>query len=183
MDSPVLYVIVGCEIGFWALVVVGLAVRYGLRAPRASTVVLRAVPVLDVVLLVAVAIDLHDGAQVGQVHRIAGIYLGVTVAFGHSMIRWADVRCAHWFADGPPPPARVQKGPMAVRREVTEFGRWLVAAAVAALCILVLAVTVADGDQTRALFGIFPLLGIITVIWLVTGPVWAVLDQGRRARS
>ncbi|MCX6470936.1 MAG: hypothetical protein NTW76_16740 [Corynebacteriales bacterium] len=183
MDSPVLFVIIGCEIGFWVIVFAGLAVRYGLRAQRASTLVLRLVPVVDLVLLAAVALDLHAGAQVEQIHRIAGIYLGVTVAFGHSMIRWADVRCAHWFFDGPPPPPRVKHGPEAVRREVAEFGRWLLAAAIAGACILGLAVTVADSDQAHDLFGIFPLLGIITAIWLVTGPVWAVVDQGSRARS
>ena len=183
MDSPVLLVIIGCEIGFWVVVIAGLAVRYGLRARRASTIVLRFVPAVDLVLLAAVALDLHAGAQVEQIHRIAGIYLGVTLAFGHSMIRWADVRCAHWFFDGPPPPARVKHGPEAVRREFTEFGRWLLAAAVAGGCIVGLAATVADGDQTSDLFGIFPLLGIITAIWFVTGPAWALLDQGSRARS
>ena len=55
MESPVLLVIIGCEIGFWVVVFAGLAVRYGLRAPRASTIILRMVPVVDVVLLVAVA--------------------------------------------------------------------------------------------------------------------------------
>ncbi|MGU3294421.1 hypothetical protein [Williamsia sp. M5A3_1d] len=183
MDSPVLFVIIGCEIGFWVVVIAGLAVRYGLRAQRASMVVLRFVPAVDLVLLAAVALDLHGGAQVGQIHRIAGIYLGVTVAFGHAMIRWADVRCAHWFFDGPPPPPRVKHGPEAVRREFTEFGRWLVAAAVAGGCILALAFTVADSEQTRGLYGIFPLLGIITAIWFATGPAWALLDQRNRVRS
>ncbi|MGJ0121391.1 hypothetical protein ACQ7HM_19485 [Williamsia sp. MIQD14] len=183
MDSPVLLVIIGCEIGFWVVVVAGLVVRYGLRAQRASTIVLRLVPAVDLVLLAAVALDLHAGAQVEQIHRIAGIYLGVTVAFGHAIVRWADVRCAHWFFDGPPPPPRVKHGPAAVRREFAEFGRWLIAALVAGGCILGLAATVADDDQARDLFGIFPLLGIITVIWFATGPAWALFDQGNRARS
>lgn len=176
MDSPVLFVIVGCEIGFWLIVAVGLAVRYALRARRASTIILRFVPVVDLILLCAVAVDLHSGAPVEQVHRIAGVYLGVTVAFGHVMIQWADVRCAHWFAGGPPPPARPKKGQEAFRLEVASFGRWVLAAAVTSVCTVLLASTVADGAQTDALFDVFPMLGIITVIWLLTGPVWAAFD-------
>ncbi|GGF40870.1 hypothetical protein [Williamsia phyllosphaerae] len=183
MESPVLLVIIGCEIGFWVVVFAGLAVRYGLRAPRASTIILRMVPVVDVVLLVAVALDLHSGAAVEQIHRIAGVYLGVTVAFGHSMIRWADVRCAHWFFGGPAPTPRPKRGPEAVRQEVIGFARWLLAAGVAGAAILGLAVTVADSDQAHDLYGIFPLLGIITVIWFATGPAWAWFDQGSRVRS
>lgn len=183
MDSPVLFVIIGCEIGFWLIVAAGLAVRYALRARRASTLILRLVPIVDLILLGAVALDLHSGAPVEQVHRIAGVYLGVTVAFGHSMIQWADVRCAHWFAGGPPPPPRPKKGQEAFRIEVVSFGRWLIAAAVTAVCTLLLAATVADGAQTGDLFSVFPMIGIITVIWLVTGPVWAALDRGAMTSS
>lgn len=183
MDSPVLFVIVGCEIGFWLIVATGLAVRYGLRARRASTLILRLVPIVDLILLGAVALDLHSGATVEQVHRIAGVYLGVTVAFGHSMIQWADVRCAHWFAGGPPPPPRPRKGQEAFRVEVVSFGRWLIAAAVTGVCTLLLVVTVADTTQTHDLLAVFPLVGIITVIWLLTGPAWAALDRGVKTSS
>ncbi|OLT32076.1 hypothetical protein C5142_00575 [Rhodococcus sp. BGS-1C] len=183
MDSPVLLVIVGCEVGFWLIVAAGLAVRYALRARRASTFILRLVPVVDLILLGAVALDLHSGASVEQIHRIAGVYLGVTVAFGHAMIRWADIRCAHWFAGGPPPPERPKKGPEAFRIEIVSFGRWVLAAAVTTACTLLLAVTVADATQTNDLFGVFPMIGIITVIWLLTGPAWAALDPGATKRS
>lgn len=128
--SPVLIAIVACEVGFWLVLAAGLAIRYGLRRPAASTWVLRCVPVVDVALLVAVAADIAGGAEVGQVHRLAGIYLGVTVAFGHSVIAWADVRAAHRFAGGPPPePA--PRGRAALVREMAMFARWLAAAVVA----------------------------------------------------
>ncbi|HEY9313461.1 hypothetical protein [Williamsia sp.] len=180
MNSPITAVIIGCEIGFWVLVCGGLAVRYLLNARRASVVILALVPVLDLVLLAAVAYDIHRGADVDLVHRVAGIYLGVTVAFGHSMVSWADVRFAHWFADGPPPPRPPKKGPAGLRRELIAFGQWLAAAGVAVLAILVLSTTVGDADQDAALAGIFPMLGTITVIWLLTGPVWALFDRRER---
>jgi hypothetical protein len=179
--SPVLIAIVACEVGFWLVLAAGLTIRYGLRRPAASTWVLRCVPVVDVALLVAVAADIAGGAEVGQVHRLAGIYLGVTVAFGHSVIAWADVRAAHRFAGGPPPePA--PRGRAALGREMAMFARWLAAAVVALIATWLLVVTVADDRQASALWGIVGPLGIVTVIWAVTGPLWALASPARAAR-
>ena len=58
-DGRVLFaVIVGCEVGFWVLVGAGLGCRYLLRRRRESSVLLAAVPVLDLVLLAATMADL-----------------------------------------------------------------------------------------------------------------------------
>lgn len=178
MNSPILAMILGCEIGFWALVFGGLAIRHLLHRRRASSVVLALVPVLDVALLVAVGLDLHRGGEVELVHRLAGIYLGATVAFGHSTIKWTDVRFAHWFAGGPAPVRPPKKGSAAFRRELVLFGQWLCAAAISGIAVVGLALTVADSEQDSALYGVFPTLGVITVIWLLTGPVWALFDVG-----
>ncbi|MBS9375224.1 hypothetical protein [Rhodococcus sp. B50] len=43
--------------------------------------------------------------------------------------------------------------------------------------VLGLGSTVANTDQASALYGIFPTLGVITVIWLITGPVWVLGKQ------
>lgn len=172
MTDPVLTTIAGCEIGFWVLVVGGLALRYLAHATRSSTVVLAAVPVLDVILLVAVAVDLHGGGDIGFVHRLAPIYLGVTIAFGRRLIQWTDVRFAHWFAHGPAPDPIPKSGPARRRHEWADFGRWLIAAAIAAAVILVLGFGVADAEQRTELFAGFQTLGVITAIWLLTGPVW-----------
>jgi hypothetical protein len=180
MDSPVLAVIVGCEVGFWVVVFTALAVRYLLHRRWASTAVLALLPVLDVVLLIAVGLDLQRGSEVETVHRLAGIYLGVTVAFGHYLVSWTDVRFAHWFAEGPPPPAREKKGPSAFRYEVAMFGRWICAAAVSILAVMLLSATVADSDQANALYGTLPTLGTITVVWFLTGPAWSLFDIKRR---
>lgn len=182
MNSPILAVIISCEIGFWVLVFGGLSLRYLLRLHRISMIVLASVPVLDVLLLAAVAFDIRQGGAVEAVHRFAGIYLGVTVAFGHSAIRWADVRFAHRFADGPPPPRHPKKGPVAFRRQLVMFGQWLCAAGISAVAVIGLSLTVADDAQASALYGVFPTLGVITAIWLLTGPVWALFDLGENER-
>ncbi len=172
LNNPVLLTIAACEVGFWVLVVGGLLLRYVARLRRAGMVTLALVPVLDVVLVVAVAVDLHRGGEVGFAHRLAGIYLGCTVMFGHRMIQWLDERFAHRFAGGPAP-ARVPKyGPERTRKEWADFLRWLGAAAIAGALTLVLSYTVADAEQREQLSGVFGTLGVITVIWLLTGPVW-----------
>ncbi len=176
LRSPVLWVIVGCEIGFWVLVCAGLSIRYILRRRRASTVVLALVPLVDLFLLAAVAVDLSHGTEVTTVHRLAGIYLGVTVAFGHSIITWADARFAHWFAGAPAPARPPRGGAAAMRHELVLFGLWLIAAAIAAGAVLLLSVTVADDQQAADLRGTFGILGVVTVIWLLTGPVWQLFS-------
>ncbi|BDH57134.1 hypothetical protein MTP03_20730 [Tsukamurella sp. PLM1] len=64
LNNPVVWTIAGCEIGFWVLVLGGLTLRYVLRARRAGMVALALVPVLDLVLIVAVALDLFRGGEV-----------------------------------------------------------------------------------------------------------------------
>ncbi|UGT55461.1 hypothetical protein [Nocardia asteroides] len=172
LNNPVLLTIAVCEVGFWALVVGGLLLRYVARLRRAGMVALALVPVLDVVLVVAVAVDLHRGGEVGFAHRLAGIYLGGTVMFGHRMIQWLDERFAHRFAGGPAPVPIPKYGPERTRKEWADFLRWLGAAAIAGALTLVLSYTVADAEQREQLSGVFGTLGVITVIWLLTGPVW-----------
>lgn len=172
LNNPVVWTIAGCEIGFWVLVLGGLTLRYVLRARRAGMVALALVPVLDLVLIVAVALDLFRGGEVGFAHRLAGIYLGCTVMFGHRMITWADERFAHRFAGGPAPRRVPKLGPERTSKEWSDFYRWLGAVAIAGAVSLGLGYTVADDAQREALMGTFGTLGVITVIWLVTGPLW-----------
>ncbi len=67
-----------------------------------------------------------------------------------------------------------------MRHELVLFGQWLIAAAIAAGAVLLLSVTVADDQQAAELRGTFGILGVVTVIWLVTGPVWQLFFDGRR---
>ncbi len=118
MFSHIAAFIVGCEIAFWVVLAAGLVFRYLLRLGRTGAVLLALIPLIDVVLLAAVAVDLHNGAEVGWVHRVAGIYLGVSVAFGPSVVRWADRRFAYHFAGGAKPEPAPKKGPEASARNV-----------------------------------------------------------------
>jgi hypothetical protein len=108
-------VIVACELGFWLVLAAGLTARYVLRRPRLGAALLMGVPLVDLVLLVASVVDLRGGGTASLGHALAGVYLGVTVAFGHGMVRWADARFAHRYAGGPPPPRPPSSGPAHAR--------------------------------------------------------------------
>lgn len=176
-SSPVLAIIIVCEVGFWVLVGGGLALRYLVGKPGASIAVLWLVPLLDVILLIAVGIDLYNGADVKTVHMIAGLYLGASVAFGPSMIRWTDARFAYYFANGPKPAKAPKTGVAAVAHEWRSFVLWLIAAIITLVVVFVLTITVADNQQRSDLYQVLPILGLITALWFVSGPAWAVGQQ------
>ncbi len=99
----ILTFIIACELAFWLAIAAGLVARYPLRRPRLGLALLASVPVIDLVLLIATAVHLRSGATAGVEHGLAAIYIGFSIAYGHRMIGWADVRFAHRFADGPAP--------------------------------------------------------------------------------
>jgi hypothetical protein len=179
-ENPVAAVIVACEIGLWVLLGAGLAARYLLRLRGLSTVLLASVPLLDVVLVVAVALDLGRGEPAGTVHGLAGIYLGFSVAFGPAVVRWADVRFAHRFAGGPPPVPVPRHGPQRRAHLWREWRRVVVAAAIASVTLLGLAVLPGGPEQDAVLYGWTGRCWLVVGIWLVAGPLW---ESGARDRS
>ena len=156
--------VVACEIGFWVLLGAGLAARYLLRARALSTALLICVPLIDVVLLAATAIDLRGGAEAGTQHGLAAVYIGVSVAFGHQLAGWADQRFAHRFAGGPAPVRPPRTGRAHAARERRQWLRHLLAFAVAATVLAVLTLIVGDPDRTVPLWAVMAPWSIVLVI-------------------
>ena len=157
----ILAVIVAVEIAFWVLLAAGLTARYVLRLPRVGAALLVAVPFVDLVLLGATVIDLRGGATASAAHGLAAVYIGVSVAFGHRMIRWADVRFAHRFAGGPAPGRPPRAGRAHAQREREAWYRHLLAWSVGAALIGVAVLLVGDLARTEAMW---QLLGVWTVV-------------------
>jgi hypothetical protein len=120
-------VIAACEIGFWVLLVAGLVTRYLLRLPKVGLALLAAVPLVDVVLLVASVVDIHRGAEPAFKHSLAAIFVGVSVGFGHQTLAWADKWAKHFLAGAPRPVKPPKKGPERARRERAGWYRHLLA--------------------------------------------------------
>jgi hypothetical protein len=178
----VLTVIVACEIGFWVAVLGGLAARYLLHRRRLSVVLLLAAPLLDVVLLVATAADLRSGATASLEHGLAALYLGFSVAYGHRLVHWADVRFAHRFAGGPAP-VRLT-GPAYTRACWADVVRTTLAVSVAAVVLLGLIGWVDVPERTEALQAEFPLLGLLLgleVLWAASYTAWPRRPAGAAA--
>jgi len=183
-ENPIVALILGCEVGLWVLLGLGLVARYPLRMRTLSTLLLAAIPLLDVVLVVAVALDLLGGAEPRPVHGLAAVYLGFSVAFGPSTVRWADVRFAHRFAGGPPPVKPAKGTPERVAALWREWGRVVVAATIASTVLGVLVLFVATPEQSGQLSWWIGRLWAVVGIWLVAGPLWESGSQtataGRR---
>ncbi len=167
--------IVAAEIAFWVLLAMGLAARYLLRRKRLSTVLLASVPLVDLVLLIATTIDLAGGATARGAHGLAAAYIGVSVAFGPSMVRWADERFAHRFAGGPEPWKPPRGGRERTRYEWREFGKAALAWTVAVALLLGAIAVVGDAARTEALQGWIARLSMVLAIWSlwpITHTIW-----------
>jgi hypothetical protein len=180
----VLIAIVACEIGFWVVLGAGLLARYGLRRRRLGGALLLAVPLIDLLLLVLTAVDLRSGAEPDLTHGLAALYLGFSVAFGHDLVRWADVRVAHRFAGGPAPQGPPPSGTAArVRKEWRDFGMGVVGAVLSAAVLAGLVAATAPGVDDGPLLGLLPKLVLVLGIWLLAWPVWESVRYARASAS
>lgn len=178
--NPMVVMIAVCEIGFWVVLALGLVARYLLRWRRTSVVLLLGTPLLDVALLVATVIDLRRGGQASDVHGLGAAYLGFSVAFGHSLIRWADQRVNHRFFGGPEPWRPPRHGAAKVRHEWREWAKCLLACGIACGVMLLLIFVVGTPERTEALWqGWIPRLGVVLGIWFATGPLRMTLVPPR----
>jgi hypothetical protein len=162
-----LAVIVAAEIGFWVLLAAGLVTRYLLGRCRLGAILLASVPVVDLVLLVATVIDLGGGATADFTHGLAAAYIGFSVAFGHSLIRWADQRFAHRFAGGPPPWRPPRRGRERARYERREFVKAVIAWSISTALLLAAIALVADADRTLELQAWIARLSLVLAIWSI----------------
>lgn len=153
--------IIGCEIGFWVFVLAGLAFRYLLRLPKIGAFLLLCTPLIDLALVIATVYDLRGGAPATMAHSIAAIYIGVSIAFGHTMIKWADGRFAHRFAGGPAPAAKPKHGKEHARFERIGWLHHLLAWAIGCAILYGMIVMVGDESRTEALSGTLRLWTII----------------------
>lgn len=186
MEPVLIAVIAGCEAGFWIVLAAGLAARYPLRLRRTGAALLICVPLIDLVLLAATAIDLRGGATAGTGHGLAAAYLGYSVAFGHSVVRWADERFAHRFSGGPPPRGRPAYGAARTRYEWREFGKAALATAIACGILLAMIVLVDDPARTGALTAWLGRLGVVLAIWAiwpVSHTLWPAKPKERADRA
>jgi heme/copper-type cytochrome/quinol oxidase subunit 4 len=169
----ILGIIIACEIGFWAVIVLGLVARYIVKAKGLGLVLIALAPVIDLVLLTTTAMHLRSGADAEWAHGLAAVYIGFSIAYGPGIVRWADIHFSHRFANGPEP----------IRLSGTDYtvacwkdvARTLLAAAISALVLVGLIWLVGNAAQTAALEHWYPILMAICgieVIWAASYTIW-----------
>jgi hypothetical protein len=168
-DPFVLYLIVACEIAFWVVLASGLLARYALRMPRLGGALLLGVPVVDLVLVVACAVDLRTGGTPGMTHSLAAAYLGISVAFGPYLVARADAWFAHRFAGGPPPQRPPRYGRARQRHEWSMWLRCLTALAISSALTLVMFLI--GGPSAIELWNFEIQLAAVTAVWFVGWPL------------
>ncbi|MGD9570606.1 MAG: hypothetical protein AB7V62_01820 [Thermoleophilia bacterium] len=179
----ILAFILAAEVAFWVLLAAGLTARYPLRRPRLGAALLVAVPLADLVLLGATVIDLRGGATAGTAHGLAAVYIGVSVAFGHRIVRWADVRFAHRFAGGPAPDPGPRAGLAHARKERRDWYRHLLAWGVGAGLIGLAVLAAGDIGRTAAMWQLLGVWTVVLVIDFVVSFTYTLWPRGGRSAA
>ncbi|WP_301110001.1 hypothetical protein [Sporosarcina sp.] len=157
------WTIVACEIGFWVVILAGLITRYLFKKKRLGLFFLALTPVIDLLLLIVTASDMYNGAVATQVHAIAAIYLGVSIAFGKSMIRWADVRFLYYIKKQGSKPEK-KTGYAHARHSMKGSLQHVLAFIIGGAFLAGMIYFVADADKTEALFQMLKLWAVILAI-------------------
>ncbi|MBE1553173.1 hypothetical protein [Sporosarcina limicola] len=148
----VAWTIVACEIGFWVVILLGLLTRYIFNREKLGLFFLALTPVIDLILLIVTATDLYNGATATQVHAISAIYLGASIAFGKSMIRWADERFLYYVKKQGKRPVR-KTGMDHARHSMKGSFQHLLAYIIGAAFLAVMIYFIDDPTRSEALFG------------------------------
>ncbi len=180
--SALVVVIIAAEVAFWVLLAAGLLARYPLRRRRLGGVLLASVPLVDLVLLGATVLHLGQGARAEAAHGLAAAYLGFSLAFGPSAVRWADERFAHRFAGGPAPWRPPRSGRDRARHEWREFGKALLAWAISCGLLLLAIALVGDAERTGALQAWITRLTLVVAVWSLW-PITCTLWPASLGRS
>ena len=172
--------IVACEVGFWVVLLLALAVRYLLHKERLSRALLLCLPLIDLLLLAFTVMDLRRGAMGTFAHGLATAYIGFTIAFGGMAVKWADEHFAHRFAGGLEPTKAPSHGWAAIRYELYLLGRCIVACVITIALVEAILHFVGASERTQPLHAWQRYSFGCIVLWFFFGPVWGLATAWRR---
>ncbi|UVI28388.1 hypothetical protein [Paenibacillus spongiae] len=180
--SLVAWMIVACEIAFWCVILLGLVVRYVFKKDKLGYFLLCLVPVIDLALLIFAGYDLLSGAVSTKAHGIAAVYIGVSLAFGKSMIQWADERFQYYI---------MKQGPAPVKRYGLDYAKhylkgWLkhvLAYLIGAGLLAALIYFIQDPARTESLSAILKLWSVVLGIDLIITVTYFLFPKTEKAKS
>lgn len=175
------WIIVACEIGFWVVIAAGLITRYIFNQKRLGLFFLALTPVIDLVLLVVTANDLYNGATATQVHALAAIYLGVSIAFGKSMIRWADERFVYYVKKQGTKPVR-RTGMAYAKHSMKGSLQHVLAFIIGGAFLIIMINLIDDPSKTEALSDMFKLWALILGIDFVMSVSYFIWPRPEKSK-
>lgn len=161
--SFVAWMIIACEIAFWIVILLGLVTRYVFKLKKLGLVFLALTPVIDLILLITTSVDLYRGATATLAHAIAAVYIGISIAFGKSMIEWADARFQYYVTKQGPKPAQ-RFGKDYAKHYLKGWGKHVIAYLIGAGLLLGLIYIINAPARTEALDGILKLWTLVLAI-------------------
>lgn len=154
------WTIIACEVGFWVVILLGLVTRYIFKKERLGLFFLALTPVIDLILLAITSIDLYNGATATLAHAIAAVYLGSSIAFGKSMIRWADENFRYYVQKEGTKPAR-KTGMDYAPHSLKGTFQHLLAFIIGGGLLLLLIYFIDDPSRSEVLSGTLKLWGLV----------------------
>lgn len=162
----VAWMIVASEIAFWVVILLGLIIRYVFKRKKLGLFFLALTPVIDLILLITTSVDLYRGATATKAHAIAAVYIGVSIAFGKSMVEWADERFRYYVTrQGPKPLKRF--GMEYAKHYLKSWGKHVLAYLLGAGLLAGLIYLINDPSRTEALSAVVKLWTLVLGIDLL----------------
>lgn len=166
--NGIAWMIVFCEIAFWVIIVLGLAVRYVFKRHTLGLLFLALTPVIDLILLAATGVDLYRGASATTAHGIAAVYIGISIAYGKQMIQWADEKFQYYVTKKGAKPLK-RFGMDHAKHGAKGWIRHVLAYLIGAGLLAGMIYFINDSARTEALSGILKLWTVIIGIdFLIT---------------
>ncbi|MCG3087894.1 hypothetical protein [Sporosarcina cyprini] len=175
------WTIIACEIGFWVVILAGLITRYVFNKKRLGLFFLALTPVIDLLLLFVTASDLYNGAVATQIHALAAIYLGVSIAFGKSMIRWADERFLYYVKKQGTKPVK-KTGYAHARHSMKGSLQHVLAFIIGGTFLIAMIYLIGDAEKTEALFDMLRLWAIILAVDVVISLSYFIWPRPEKAK-
>lgn len=158
--NSIAWMIVGCEIMFWIVIILGLVTRYVLNLNKLGIFLLALTPLIDLALLITAGIDLYHGATATVAHAIAAVYIGISIGFGKSMVKWADERFLYYVKKDGIKPGRLY-GLDYAKHYLKGFGKHVVSFLIGAGLLVLVIFLIHNSSQTQALLDVLRIWAIV----------------------
>ncbi len=155
--------IITAEIAFWIVILLGLISRYHFKKQKLSIIFFALTPIIDLLLVWLTVMDLRAGTPASISHGIAAVYIGVSIAYGKTMITWADEKFQQWFLKLPIEKKRLTGLAKGIH-EIKMLGLHVIAYIISASLLYAMIIFIGQLTDTSSLFQVMKIWGIVLLV-------------------